>query len=773
MTETTYAGIEKEWGITLVDHDGQRRDDAATLFMKALQENSQYAPCSEGGIFTPNGARCYIDGEWFESTTPICTNPIDVCAYQQALRLMIRDLAAQIAETEPNVKRVSVTCANAFRDKTWAVHDNISIAGLKSSDQKAQKAIADAIIPLIAIAPLLSGGGGICSIGGMPQKSQRARFVGSLRGGTNTQWAMIDRTFFKANDRLHFVHGDGTRKPQSSYVRVGLLAAALALVANGERFDAFALSDPVQTYHQISRSLCIDTPVRLASCRTVSAWKYCRDLIQHIRDRADKLPAWAPKVLERARAIVDALVSPHPTTLGLMPDWWIVAQLFPPIAEQYELPWDPVEGFGPLHASAPSSATANQIRHAIEACESAFALYYDITAPFFDDEIAPLLDDERIITEEQVQRAALVPPADTCSAVVGDVVRRYHDGTASVSISWTRITVDGRECDLSNPGTTKPTWRPVPKTPPALRGVWNYDPSAGLTDHAQRLYDVGSFDDALERANLAVRRSRTPLARSRSLRVLAWIQRQRGFPEQAIAALDRIAPPFSSFYELNQRAMIWNCGISPPPQIENWLRAGERVIEAMKTRDPGTAAAYLGHKGWHLLKRGRSEALDILGEALDLGRRSHWKLRSRLLFQMAEACRIWSTTSRARAFLTEGVRLASTNSAQADLAFALVLRAKCDNDHRPAVDAVHICRRNNDRVGIARALVVLGRLWHPEYLRHPEYGPDTIAFELARLRSEIPALRASDRLGQIIARWDEFTGGEDLVPHSPDEFWFG
>ena len=167
-------------------------------------------------------------------------------------------------------------------------------------------------------------------------------------------------------------------------------------------------------------------------------------------------------------------------------------------------------------------------------------------------------------------------------------------------IVWGRMRLGRRLADLSDPFETR-----------ATRIVWRRAGRAHVDkttlSNALALYDTGAYDRALRRLQ-GLDQRRRDMCRRQCLRYQAWIQCRRGWYREAIQALDDLDGTPQDLFEVTQRVLVYkHAGLQANDAIQTWLEKGEMLLSEHHHRDLSTEAAFLGHHGYVMMKRGDFE----------------------------------------------------------------------------------------------------------------------------------------------------------------------
>jgi proteasome accessory factor A len=211
--------------------------------------------------------------------------------------------------------------------------------------------------------------------------------------------------------------GDANLCEVATFLKVGTTALVLKMVE--DRFlPDLSLENPVAALHDISRDLTCSSTVRLVDGRALSAVQLQWEFFEHAKkyvEREDDTPH-NHEVLYRWEAILTALET-DPLTLHRELDWVAKYRLLAAYRERDGLDW-----------------TDNRIR-AID------LQYHDVRRDRgLYNRLAAGGKVERLVSDDEIDRAIMEPPEDTRAYFRGRCISRYPDAIAAAS--WDSLIVD-------------------------------------------------------------------------------------------------------------------------------------------------------------------------------------------------------------------------------------------------------------------------------------------------------------------------------------------
>jgi Pup amidohydrolase len=372
-------------------------------------------------VILTNGARYYVDHAHPEYSTPECTNPRDLVIHDKAGERILERSIARATQAAPAGQRVLVYKNNTDnKGVSYGTHENYLVDRAVPFPR-----IVKDIIPHFVSRQIYCGAGLLGGTDEVPyQISQRADFF-EVEVGLETT---LKRPIVNTRDephadpekyrRLHVIIGDANMSEVATYMKAGVTAIVLMMIEDEAVTEEFALDNPVQALRAISHDLSCKRTVRLKDGRAVRAvdiqWGY-HEMASKYFARHD-MPAWAADVLVRWEEILTSLEQ-DPMSLERQLDW--VAKL--------------------------TTLSSYRDKHGLEWNDPKLQLldlqYHDVRQ---DKGIAHLLVRngklERLVDEQEIQRAVDVPPSDTRAYFRGRCLAQFPNQVAAAS--WDSVIFD-------------------------------------------------------------------------------------------------------------------------------------------------------------------------------------------------------------------------------------------------------------------------------------------------------------------------------------------
>lgn len=223
-----------------------------------------------------NGGRLYVDGAHPEYSTPECTNPRELMAFERAGERVLADCLRALALTRGGEKFLLYKNNTDGKGNSYGYHENYLLARSVPFDQ-----IVRMLLPFLVTRQIYAGAG---KVGAENQTgptdyqiSQRADFFECLVD-LNT---MVKRPIINTRDephadpakyrRLHVIVGDANMAELSTYLKLGTTAIVLELLEANAEFPNLDLEDPIRAIKELSRDLDMKGTLKLADGRVTSA----------------------------------------------------------------------------------------------------------------------------------------------------------------------------------------------------------------------------------------------------------------------------------------------------------------------------------------------------------------------------------------------------------------------------------------------------------------------------------------------------------------------
>jgi len=405
-------------------------------------------------VILSNGARLYVDHAHPEYSSPEVTNPRDAVLWDKAGEQVMLQAARRIAAT-PGLGPVNLYKNNTDnKGASYGTHENYL---MRRETPFAE--IVRYLTPFFVSRQVVTGAGrvgrGQDGTGVGFQISQRADFF-EVEVGLETT---LKRPIINTRDephasadrfrRLHVIIGDANLCEVATYLKVGTTALVLELIEERGFTRDLSVERPVAGLHAVSHDPSLSVLLKLRDGRTATAvqlqWLYLEQVTAYVEDRygSDVEPDTAD-VLLRWESVLSRLEN-DPTSLSRELDWVAKLRLLEGFRQREGLSWD--------------AARLQLIDLQWADVRPEKGLYHRLAAR---DQV------ERIVTDEEVQRAVGDPPEDTRAYFRGRCLSRYGEHVAAASWDSVIFDVPGRG---------------------ALQRVPTLDPHRGTKEHVGALLD--------------------------------------------------------------------------------------------------------------------------------------------------------------------------------------------------------------------------------------------------------------------------------------------
>ncbi|MCI0637379.1 MAG: proteasome accessory factor PafA2 [Actinobacteria bacterium] len=416
-------------------------------------------------VILPNGARYYVDHAHPEYSTPECASPRELVVHDKAGERVLERSLEEVRRSLPDGHRLAVYKNNSDgKGNSYGTHENYLVdRAVPFAD------IVTGLTPFFVTRQIFCGAGKLGGEaswddhGGLHyQLTQRADFFEAEVGLETT----LKRPIINTRDephadpekyrRLHVIVGDANMCEVATYLKVGTTAIVLKMIEDDDVPD-LALASPVPSLHEVSRDLSCTALLRLADGRRLSAiqiqWEYMERAKKYVEQQdtsVDNLD-----VLERWEEVLIGLED-DPMQLSRELDWVAKHRL--------------LEGYRERHGLDPSDPKLRLIDLQYHDVARDRGLYHRLVA---SGQV------ERLVSEDEIQRAVMEPPEDTRAYFRGRCITRFPD--AITAASWDSMIFDVGADALQR----------VPMREP-LRGT-----KAHVHDLLERAADAASLVDLL------------------------------------------------------------------------------------------------------------------------------------------------------------------------------------------------------------------------------------------------------------------------------------
>jgi proteasome accessory factor A len=415
-------GMENEYGVTCTLR-GQRRlspDEVARYLFRRVVSWGR-----SSNVFLENGARLYLDvGSHPEYATPECDSLYDLIAHDKAGERVLEGLlhsAEQRLEEEGIRGKVYLFKNNTdSAGNSYGCHENYLV-----SRQADFQRMIDTLIPFFVTRQIFAGAGKLLQTarGTVFSLAQRAEHIWEGVSSATTRSRPIINTRDEPHAdaeryrRLHVIAGDSNMSEYISYVKVGATVAILQMLEDDVVFRDLTLENPIRAIREISHDITCRRRVRLANGRELSAldmqWEYLERVIRYARTTG--FPPQVQSAVQMWEHLLTGLEK-DPFTLRRECDW----------VAKYHL----VEEYGTsrgLPLSDPRLALLD-------------LAYHDVTR---DRGVYYLLERkglvEKIVTDEDVERALVHPPQTTRARLRGDFIKAAKSRNRDFTVDWVHL----------------------------------------------------------------------------------------------------------------------------------------------------------------------------------------------------------------------------------------------------------------------------------------------------------------------------------------------
>jgi proteasome accessory factor PafA2 len=370
-----------------------------------------------------NGGRLYVDGAHPEYSTPECSTAREVVAFERIGERILAKCLQEIARVRGSEQYLLCKNNSDGKGNSYGYHENYLVSRAVSFDK-----IARVLTPFLVTRSIFAGAGKVGAENQTSpaeyQISQRADFFECLMD-LNT---MVKRPIINTRDephadaarfrRLHVITGDANMAEASTYLKVGTLDIVLELLEFGADLPQVELDEPVRVFKQVSRDLDVKQTVKLAGGRPTTALAVQRAYLQAAQTfyTAHGCPAATQDVLVCWDDVLTKLER-DPRLLVKELDWVAKRHMIESYMERKGCGWtDPRIKLMDLQ-------------------------YHDVRPEkglFYTLERGHLID--RIVGEEEIERAELNPPFGTRAYFRGRCVQKFSKSLYGAS--WTSVLFD-------------------------------------------------------------------------------------------------------------------------------------------------------------------------------------------------------------------------------------------------------------------------------------------------------------------------------------------
>ena len=381
-------------------------------------------------VILSNGARYYVDHAHPEYSTPECSGPRELVVHDKAGERVLERSLEELHHILPPGQRIAIYKNNSDgKGNSYGTHENYLL-----DRRTAFGNIVRDLTPFLVSRQVFTGAGKLGAEAPWDERdrhrfqlTQRADFFEAEVGLETT----LKRPIINTRDephadpdkyrRLHVIIGDANMSEVATYLKVGTTVVVLKMIEDDYLPD-LTMGNPVAALHEVSRDITCTATVRLADGRRLTAveiqWEYLERAKKYV-EQEDDTPG-NRDLLERWEATLSAL-EVEPLSLHRVLDWPAKYRVLQAYRERDNLAW-----------SDPKLRLVDLQYHDVRRDKG---LYHRLVAT---DKM------ERLVADEEIDRAVMEPPEDTRAYFRGRCIARYPDAIAAAS--WDSMIFDvGRE----------------------------------------------------------------------------------------------------------------------------------------------------------------------------------------------------------------------------------------------------------------------------------------------------------------------------------------
>ncbi|WP_338011635.1 depupylase/deamidase Dop [Streptomonospora alba] len=377
-------------------------------------------------VILTNGARLYVDHAHPEYSAPEVTNPRDAVLWDKAGERVMADACGR-ASTIPGVEPIQLYKNNTDnKGASYGCHENYLMRRSTPFGD-----IVRHLIPFFVSRQVICGAGrvGIGADGRDSgfQISQRADFF-EVEVGLETT---LKRPIINTRDephadpdkyrRLHVIIGDANMSEVSTYLKLGTTALVLSMIEDGFLNVDLSLETPVADLRAFSHDPGLTHAARLRDGRRMTAVELQRQYLElarkYVQDRfGTDVDADTADILDRWESTLDRLAA-DPMQLSEELDWVAKLKLLESYRSRDDIDWG---------------------HHRLQLVD---LQYSDVRSDKgLYNRLAARGRMQRLLSEDEVERAITEPPEDTRAYFRGRCLAKYADSVAAAS--WDSVIFD-------------------------------------------------------------------------------------------------------------------------------------------------------------------------------------------------------------------------------------------------------------------------------------------------------------------------------------------
>ena len=223
-----------------------------------------------------NGGRLYVDGAHPEYSTPECTDPREVVAFERIGERILAQCLQELTRVRGREQYLLYKNNSDGKGNSYGYHENYLVSRTVPFER-----LTKVLAPFFVTRLIFAGAGKVGAENQTSpteyQISQRADFFECL-ADLNT---MVKRPIINTRDephaeygkyrRLHVIVGDANMAELSTYLKVGTLSMVLEMLQSGADLPQIELDEPVRAIKLVSRDLDMKQTLKLSSGRPTTA----------------------------------------------------------------------------------------------------------------------------------------------------------------------------------------------------------------------------------------------------------------------------------------------------------------------------------------------------------------------------------------------------------------------------------------------------------------------------------------------------------------------
>jgi proteasome accessory factor A len=381
--------------------------------------------------FLINGARFYQDtGCHPEYATPECDNLFDLVVHDKAGE---RLLEACLPVAEKRLREEGLE-GNIYIFKnntdsmgnTYGCHENY----LMRRDLDFWK-LTEQLIPYFVTRQVYAGAGKVLKVSGKAHYflSQRAQHIHEKTSSSTTSSRSIINTRDEPHAdaekyrRLHIIVGDSNMSEYATYLKVGVTNLILSMIEDGSFVSGVELEDPVRAIREISRDTTLKRRVKMEDGRELTGIEVQRIYLERLDEYITKTSLDEDEevqdIMEKWKDTLDKMEE-DPMQNSAQIDWVTKKELMLSYMGKKGCGWDDSR-----------IAMMDLQYHDVKRTRG---LYYLLT----EQEMI-----ERIVSDDDIQRAMTTPPQTTRAKVRGDFIKFAKERNRSYTVDWTYLKLNG------------------------------------------------------------------------------------------------------------------------------------------------------------------------------------------------------------------------------------------------------------------------------------------------------------------------------------------